>query len=569
KGFEDYHFYWRNAQQSEHEEELSEETTNEEGITVPNLGLERFSANAYQLEILAKVFEAESGRNVAAESRLLVSEEDYLLGVKVQDSLSYINKNAVRKVHWIAITPQLVPQAVEGLIYELAEVRYVSVLVKQNDGTYRYESRRKDRVVESSLIALTEGGFEQTLKTEEPGEFIVYIKKDAEVVLNQLSYSVAGSGNVARSLDRNAELQINLNKEVYAPGDEIEVSIRAPYTGSGLMTIEKDKVYSHIWFRTDTTSSVQRIRIPEGIEGNAYINVQFVRDSNSEEIFMSPLSYGVKPFQISLDQRRIQVSLKTPEVILPGEKLPLTIHLNRPGRIVVYGVDQGILQVARYKTPRPLEHFFQKRALEVTSSQILDLILPEFSMLMRASAAGGDQEGALASHLNPFKRKNKPPVVWWSGIVSLPEGESTMEWVVPDYFNGKLHLFAMAVDEQHIGMTETYTDVRSPIVLTPNVPAFVAPGDRLRVTTGAFSNLDEQTQVKLMLETDGAFKLPEQEVQALDLAAQREVTAGFEITALGVLGSSELTFIAELPDGQRITMKETISVRPATEHRVT
>ena len=37
--------------------------------------------------------------------------------------------------------------------------------------------------------------------------------------------------------------------------------------------------------------------------------------------------------------------------------------------------------------------FFQKRALEVRTAQILDLILPEFSKLMAALAPGGDAEG--------------------------------------------------------------------------------------------------------------------------------------------------------------------------------
>ncbi|CKS89903.1 Uncharacterised protein [Mycobacterium tuberculosis] len=44
---------------------------------------------------------------------------------------------------------------------------------------------------------------------------------------------------------------------------------------------------------------------------------------------------------------------------------------------MVFAVDEGILQVARYKTPDPLKHFFQKRALEVGTLQTLDLILPE------------------------------------------------------------------------------------------------------------------------------------------------------------------------------------------------
>ncbi len=37
----------------------------------------------------------------------------------------------------------------------------------------------------------------------------------------------------------------------------------------------------------------------------------------------------------------------------------------KPARIVVFAVDEGILQVAAYRTPDPLAHFFQKRALEV------------------------------------------------------------------------------------------------------------------------------------------------------------------------------------------------------------
>ena len=41
-----------------------------------------------------------------------------------------------------------------------------------------------------------------------------------------------------------------------------------------------------------------------GFEGNGYINVQYIRDPSSDEIFMSPLSYGVAPFSVNVDARR-------------------------------------------------------------------------------------------------------------------------------------------------------------------------------------------------------------------------------------------------------------------------
>ena len=88
-------------------------------------------------------------------------------------------------------------------------------------------------------------------------------------------------------------------------------------------------------------------------------------------------------------------------------------------RVAVFAIDEGILQVARYRLGDPLDHFFQKRMLEVSTSQILDQILPEFARLTGMAAPGGDGDSLLGKNLNPFKKKRKPPVAWWSGIVEV------------------------------------------------------------------------------------------------------------------------------------------------------
>src|SRR2546426_2087614 len=62
-----------------------------------------------------------------------------------------------------------------------------------------------------------------------------------------------------------------------------ELQVQAPYAGAGLITIERDRVYAWRWFRAATTSSVQRIPLPDGLEGNGYVSVSFVRDVRSEE----------------------------------------------------------------------------------------------------------------------------------------------------------------------------------------------------------------------------------------------------------------------------------------------
>ena len=149
--------------------------------------------------------------------------------------------------------------------------------------------------------------------------------------LNRIEYAVAGSGNVTRSLERNAELQLTLNKKDYVPGEDIEISIKAPYAGAGLITIERDKVFTHQWFKTDTLASVQKIRLPKDFEGNGYVSVQFIRDPGSDEIFMSPMSYGAVPFATSLAARSNQLTLTAPELVKPGERLTMKLT-RRPSR---------------------------------------------------------------------------------------------------------------------------------------------------------------------------------------------------------------------------------------------
>ena len=567
-GYGDYRFRLNNSLGDNSTEELEESQTDADGETSFDLRLNRFASSTYRLTLLARVFEAEGGRNVAAQSSLMVSSAPWLVGVKSVDSLSYVSKGAKREVHWLAIGPDLAPLAVDGLTTELTEHRYVSVLVKQANGTYKYESRIKDLPLGSQPLSIAVGGSMQTLVTSEPGDFTLTLKAADGTPLNQLHYSVAGRGNASRSLERNAELQLRLNKASYAEGDEIEISIRAPYTGAGLITIERDKVYTHQWFRADSTSSVQRIRLPEGLEGNAYVNVQFVRDSASPEVYMSPLSYGVAAFAIDLDRRRIPLRIEAAEHIEPGQTLQMTVHSDRPGRAVVYAVDEGILQVARYQTPDPLKQFFRKRALEVQTSQILDLLLPEFSRLLQAAAPGGDGEDMLAAHLNPFKRKRKLPVAWWSGLIDLPEGETTLTYEVPDSFNGKLHLFAVAVDDSRIGVAEANSEVRGPLVITPNVPAFVAPGDVFKVSAGVFNNLPHEAKLTFTLETSAGLKVEAIDQPELTLAPRREGVVEVSLRALETLGSADMRFVATLADGKRVQIAETTSVRPLIERRV-
>ncbi|MDP1659255.1 MAG: alpha-2-macroglobulin family protein, partial [Methylotenera sp.] len=338
-----------------------------------------------------------------------------------------------------------------------------------------------------------------------------------------------------------------------------------------LITIERDKVYAQHWFKVDTQTSVQKIKLPADFEGNGYVSVQFVRDPNSDEIFTSPLSYGVAPFATSLAQRTNILKLTAPALIKPGQVLKMKLEAAKPGRAVVFAVDEGILQVARYQNPNALGFFFQKRQLEVSTSQILDLILPEFKKIMAATAPGGDADGALGKHLNPFKRKTDKPAVYWSGIVDVT-GSKAFEYSVPETFNGKMRLIAVMVNDASIGMTSGEAIVRGDFVLSPNAPLTVTPGDTFDVSVGVANNVQgsgKDASVMLNLAASPAFELAGPAKQILKISEMREGTALYKFKVkdgtAAKLGSARLEFVASI-GVKSAKLGTEISVRPATPH---
>ncbi len=571
RAYPDFSFYDDLTARQSHVDELGDQESDAQGAATFDLRLERFESATYQAHVLLKAFEPEGGRSVAAEVRTLVSDRPYLVGTKAQGDLGYVTRNAAREVDVIAIDPRAKQMAVSGLKLVRLEHRTLSVLIKQNSGLYRYESRTKDVTLEELPYAIAAKGSKLRLNTATPGNFAYQLRDEAGLVLARVEYSVAGAANLSRSLDRNAELQIKLNKKDYNPGEEIELSIQAPYTGAGLITIERDKVYTHTWFKTDKTASVQKVTLPKDFEGNGYVSVHFIRDPASDEIYTSPLSYGVVPFATSLAKRTAQISLSSTELLKPGETVKMTLKADKPTKAFVFAVDEGILQVARYTNPNPLKHFFDKRALEVTTLQTLDLILPEFKKLMLGAAPGGDGEGALGKHLNPFKRKRDKPVAYWSGLVDV-QGSREFSYTVPESFNGALRVIAVVVNDDAIAVAATKTTVRGDLILLPNVPLAISPGDVVEVGVGLANQIagsGKNAAIKLNLAVNGGLEVVGDSSRTLNVSERDEASTVFRIRARAdakaQLGSASVVFTAQRGNSSA-KLSTDLSVRPASAH---
>jgi uncharacterized protein YfaS (alpha-2-macroglobulin family) len=563
------------------QQNLDEQQTDANGKAEFALGLQQYSGGTYQLILTTEGFESGGGRSVQHRLSTLLSPLAQLVAVKADGDLHYLKKQQQRHVHFIAIDTVLQQIALSDLSLQLIEKRPITSLVKQDDGTFQYQSIVQNIALSQTNFTITQNGSSYTLPTDTPGDFELQLTDSNGIALGSIGFSVVDAGNISAMLEKNAALSVKLDKTDYKAGEWIELNITAPYTGSGLISIESDKVHAFSWFKTDTTSSMQRIRLPEELEGNAYINVSFVRAADSDSLFVSPLSYAVVPFNIDRSSRQLSISLQAPAEVRPGKPFMVSYKTDKAADMLIYAVDEGILQVADYQLPDPLAHFLQKRALQVRSLQMLDLILPEFGLLQRQLAGiGGDVERIMVTgrkmmmdkNLNPFARRAEQPGVFWLGLVKAGPEPQQQQVQVPASFSGNLKLMAVAVGDVALGANSADILVRGPFVLTPEVLTSAAPGDEFDVSLSVANGIKgsgSDATVSVSLSVPASLSAIGELQQTLHIAEGTEQHVRFRLKAGSSPGEATITFSARYQQADLVEEASraiSLSIRPASHY---
>ena len=545
---------------------LEDGQTDAKGQASLRLGLEAHTAPMLRARVELEGFEADGGRGVRSELSTLVSRQSYLIGHKPDRDLDYLNPLEPASVGLVAIGPDTAPRAVADLSRVLVQTKHISVLTKQQNGGLAYESQSRDEILETLAIELPALETRLALPLEKPGSFRYEFRNAAGQTLCAIPFYVAGKGDAAKDLERSGELEIKFPDKKWLPGGELEFSLTTPFTGAGLITVERDTVLTEVWFKCDSKSSVQKIKLPASLEGGAYLHVVMARALDSPDVFLNPLASGIKPIPVARGPREMTATLDSPDRVRPGGRLTIGYSAPKAGQMAIWAVDEGIHLVSKYQPPDPLVKLLPVAALEVTTYQLMDVLLPEFTLLRKAMAIGGDGSSVpqLQLGLNPFKRRRDPPVVYWSGFVPCGPERREVFYEVPEYFAGRLKIMAVAVAPDAIGVGQRQTIVKGDFVLTATTPLFVVPGDEFTASVTVANQLEGPTstdQVRVQIEPQGGVEILEAAPEAQTIAVGTEGLLRYRCRAREPLGNRELKFTASSGSSKQES-RSSFSVRP-------
>ena len=558
-----------NHRQDSKEIELEDARTDDRGQATLPLNLEAHTAPMLRARVELEGFEADGGRGVRTELSTLVSRQPYLIGHKADRPLGYLDGRDPVEVGVVAIGSDSQAVAVADLTRVLIQTKHISVLTKQKNGNLGYESQSRDEALESVAVDLLAGKQKLALPLGKPGRFRYEFRNAAGQTLCSIPFFVAGRGDATKDLERSGELEIKFPDKQWLPGEELEFSLTTPFTGAGLITVERDTVLVEQWFSCDTKTSVQKIRLPEKLEGGAYLNVVMARSLDSPDVFLNPLASGVMPIRAARGGREMTVSLESPDRVRPGERLAIGFSAPKQGHMLIWAVDEGIHLVSNYKAPDPLARLLPGAALEVNTYQLMDVLMPEYSLLRKALAiGGGGGSGASVPELqlgiNPFKRRRDPPVVFWSGFVPCGPERREVFYQVPEYFAGRLKIMAVAVAPEAVGVGQAETIVKGDFVLTATTPLFVVPGDEFTASVTVANQLEGDAstdQVTVVAEPEGGVEIIEAAADLQTIPVGEERTVQFRCRATDQLGNGELKFTASSGTSRQVS-RSSFSVRP-------
>ena len=126
----------------------------------------------------------------------------YVIGCKASGDLRYVEMNKPRALELVALDPKLNRIAVDNVTMNVIAQEYVSVLTKQDNGNYAFESVLKEHVAKSEKIAVSANGSHYDLPTTEPGNYVFELRDDQNRRLSKIHFAWSAGGTVARSLEK-------------------------------------------------------------------------------------------------------------------------------------------------------------------------------------------------------------------------------------------------------------------------------------------------------------------------------------------------------------------------------
>ena len=442
---------------------------------------------------------------------------------------------------------------------------HYSIYRNHSNWWWEYDSRDRFRMrfkkAENSVL-VTEGNLisgsrpvNLNFTPEEAGEYLIEFsdpQKDGHRVQYFFSAGFYGGGNRARDA---GDLVLHSDKKEYKPGDEAVVSFPMPQEAIALITVEKGgKILETHWHYPGKGVLKQqlKIKVTGAMQPTAYVSVSVIQPHKATVTDRPLRSYGVIPLNVHDPEAREGIRVNMPETLKPGQSFKIHLQTvdNQPAQFTVALVDEGLLQLTRFKSPDPLKWFFRKERLLMHTYDLYGKVLGvNHGDIFKTFSIGGDM-AMMALRAPDSGAKNKSirrfkPVAFFAGpLTSDAGGKLTVPITLPEYV-GELRLMVVAVNKNRFGKLEKHVPVKSDLMVLPTAPRVLGPGDADTLPVTVFATRSFSKPVKVSIHTDGPLQIVGAAEKSIVFKKPGERDLFFSVKGKAAIGPAQIRISAQ------------------------
>ncbi|MEM6967040.1 MAG: alpha-2-macroglobulin family protein, partial [Bacteroidota bacterium] len=337
------------------------------------------------------------------------------------------------------------------------------------------------------------------------------------------------------------------DKEKYNVGDEVKLNIPASEAGRCLVSIENgSRVVETYWIDAQKGDNQFSFFAQPEMTPTVYAHVTMIQPHGQVQNDLPIRMYGVVPIHVEDATTRLHPELAMPSELKPEEKFTVKVS-EKDGRPMAYTlavVDDGLLDLTRFKTPQPWNTFYAREALGVKTWDVYDHVLGAYGGKMEnVLSIGGDD--AAAAKAGGEKANRFKPVVVHLGPFYLKKGATASHEITMPNYVGSVRTMVVASKDGAYGNAEKTTPVRKPLMMLATLPRVLGPGETLKLPIDIFAMDKKVKNVKVKVqETSGLVEMLDGNAQTLSFSKIGDQMATFDIRVKESVGVAKFKMTA-------------------------
>jgi alpha-2-macroglobulin len=339
-------------------------------------------------------------------------------------------------------------------------------------------------------------------------------------------------------------LSFGTDKTTYNIGEQVNVTIPTNNQGRALISIENGSRIVRAWW-IDAQKGETKVSFEATAEmsPNVYVHVSMLQPHSQTANDLPIRQYGVTGITVEDPATHLEPVVSMPAEIQPGDEVTIKVSekSRRKMTYTVAVVDEGLLDITRFKTPDAWSRFYSKEALGVRTWDLFDHVMGAFgARLERVLTVGGDDFAAKEEdpRANRFK-----PVVKFFGPFTLDGGSAEHKFIMPQYI-GSVKTMVVAGFEGAYGKAETVTPVRKPLMVLATLPRVLGPEEDVRLPITLFAQDKKIQNVNIEIKATGPLSISGESRKTVAMPPSGDLTVDFALAVRPETGVGKITVSA-------------------------